>query len=120
MPDYKEVMSVLWRHSVEYIVVGGVSAALNGAPIVTIDIDIVHARSSANISRLMGALAELDAAYRDPGGRLIRPNESHLASPGHQLLKTRFGRRNYGETIAHLTAPTRPSGPARHNWSEST
>ena len=91
MLDYKEVFRVLSRHSVEYIVVGGVSAALNGAPIITLDLDLVHSRAPRNIAPLLAALAELDAVYRDPGGRMIHPNASHLISTGHQLLKTKCG-----------------------------
>jgi len=35
-------------------------------------------------------LADLDAVYRhDP--RRLAPAQSHLSSPGHQLLSTRFG-----------------------------
>lgn len=91
MLDYKEVFRTLSKHAVDYVVVGGVSAALNGAPIITLDLDLVHSRASCNIPRLLTALDELDATYRDPAGRIIRPNESHLVSAGHQLLKTKFG-----------------------------
>lgn len=91
MLDYKEMMRVLWRHSVDYIVVGGVSAALNGAPIVTLDLDIVHSRSPRNIPALATALTELEAVYRDPAETVLRPSESHLASSCHHLLKTRAG-----------------------------
>jgi hypothetical protein len=91
MLDYKEIIGVLANHSVDYIIVGGVSAALNGAPIVTLDLDVVHSCAPRNIAPLLAALSDLDASYRDPAGRMIRPNESHLVSPGHQLLKTRFG-----------------------------
>ena len=39
----------------------------------------------------MGALRELDAIYRSQPDRQLRPDESHLAGPGHQLLLTKFG-----------------------------
>jgi hypothetical protein len=41
------------------------------------------------IKRLLAALESLDAAAR--GGRGLRPDRSHLSSPGHLLLMTRFG-----------------------------
>ena len=59
------------RHDVEFIVVGGVAAVLGGAPISTFDLDIVHRRTTENVSRLVDALAEIDARYRDPGGRAV-------------------------------------------------
>jgi hypothetical protein len=56
----------------------------------TADLDIVHKRSAENVSRLLKVLAELDAVYRHDVRRL-RPAESHLMSPGHQLLATTYG-----------------------------
>lgn len=64
---------------------------LNGAPVNTFDLDIVHSRTPQNIARLLGALEELEAEYRYTGGRKLKPAESHLASKGHQLLITRCG-----------------------------
>ena len=89
-PDFLALLGVLDRHEVEHIVVGGVSARLNGAPIITDDLDIVHRRTKANVRRVLAALAELEAVYRsDPRG--LTPNETHLRGPGHQLLRTRHG-----------------------------
>lgn len=95
MPDSKqqflEILNVLARHRVEFIVVGGVSAVLYGAPLFTYDLDVVHARNSENITRLLSALDELGAIYRTQPERRLRPNESHLKGPGHQLLITKYG-----------------------------
>jgi hypothetical protein len=78
-------------HEVEFIVVGGVSAVLQGAPIATFDLDLVHSRDSENIERLLRALDSLEAIYRAQPERRIKPSAGHLSSPGHQLLLTRFG-----------------------------
>jgi len=86
-----EILKVLTRHRVDFIVVGGVSAVLHGAPVTTFDLDVVHARNPENIARLSTALEELEAVYRVQPERQLRPDESHLASPGHQLLLTKFG-----------------------------
>src|SRR5579864_1367767 len=91
MTRFREILRILATHNVDFIVVGGISAVLNGAPVNTLDLDIVHSRDTQNISRLLAALDELGAEYRDLGGRNLRPAESHLASKGHQLLLTRFG-----------------------------
>jgi hypothetical protein len=91
MTSFREVLRILATHKVEFIVVGGVSALLNGAPVNTLDLDIVHHREPENIARLLNALDELGAEYRFTGCRKLRPAESHLISKGHQLLITRFG-----------------------------
>jgi hypothetical protein len=90
-PRFLEILNVLTRHRVDFMIVGGVSAVLHGAPVTTFDLDVVHARNPENIARLLSALEELDAVYRAQPERQLRPDESHLASPGHQLLLTRFG-----------------------------
>ncbi|HVR21013.1 MAG TPA: hypothetical protein VMS65_14980 [Polyangiaceae bacterium] len=72
------------------MMVGGLAAVLQGAPIVTADVDILHRRTSENVQRLLAALQELDAVYRlDP--RRLKPTEAHLIGPGHALLSTKFG-----------------------------
>jgi hypothetical protein len=76
---------------VEFIVVGGVAAVLRGVPINTFDLDVVHSTELANVDRLLAALTELDAFYRFQPELRMRPDASHLRSPGHQLLITRFG-----------------------------
>ena len=90
-PDFLAILQTLAEHQVDFIVVGGVGAVLQGAPISTFDLDVVHSRTSENIDRLLAALRVLDARYRTTGTREIEPERSHLSSPGHQLLMTRFG-----------------------------
>jgi len=90
-PRFRDALEVFARHDVELIVVGGVAAVLGGAPMATFDLDVVHARTADNLERLGRALAELDARYRDPAGRLLRPAAADLAGPGHHLLLTRCG-----------------------------
>jgi hypothetical protein len=86
-----EILKVLTRHHVDFIIVDGVSAVLHGAPVTTFDLDVVHARDQENVVRLLAALEELEAVYRAQPERQLRPAESHLAGPGHQLLLTKFG-----------------------------
>ncbi|HEU4403337.1 MAG TPA: hypothetical protein VFT43_14665 [Candidatus Polarisedimenticolia bacterium] len=89
--DYLAILRALVEHHVDFIIVGGVCAVLHGAPIATFDLDVVHSRAPANVDRLLAALAWLDAHFRGQGGRPLTPDRSHLSSPGHQLLMTRFG-----------------------------
>ena len=88
---FLSVLRTLASHRVEFIVVGGVAAVLEGAPINTFDLDVVHSTSPENVARLVPALEELDAFYRIQPQRRLPPGQSHLASQGHQLLATRYG-----------------------------
>jgi predicted nucleotidyltransferase len=76
---------------VDFIIVGGVCAVLHGAPVTTFDLDLVHSRSSQNLSNLMSALNELDAFYRGWVDQQLKPKRSHLLSSGRQLLMTKAG-----------------------------
>jgi hypothetical protein len=55
--DFLAVIHALIEHGVDFIVVGGVSAVLEGAPMSTFDLDIVHSRNLDNVLRLSTALA---------------------------------------------------------------
>lgn len=56
MIDFVGMLRVLTEHRVEFIVVGGVAATLHGSARSTQDLDVVYARSSNNLSRLVAAL----------------------------------------------------------------
>ena len=85
-----KIITTLVRHEVEFIIVGGMAGVLQGAPLHTIDLDIVYARTEDNMGRLSAALQELAAVFRtDP--RRLAPKESHLRSDGHKLLETNQG-----------------------------
>lgn len=88
-PRYRNLLRALAEARVEFIVVGGVAGVLQGAPIVTFDLDLVHRRTPENVQRLLGVLEALHARYRDP--RDLLPTASHLLGPGHNLLATDHG-----------------------------
>jgi hypothetical protein len=85
------LLAVLRRHRVRFVLVGGVAAVVEGAPLSTLDVDVVHDRSSNNVRRLMGALAELAAHYRTRPELNRAPTQADLSGPGHHLLATKFG-----------------------------
>jgi predicted nucleotidyltransferase len=89
--DFGKILRILTDYKVEFIVVGAVSAVLQGAPINTFDLDVVHRRTPDNIERLLKVIDVLDAYYRLQPSRRLKPNASHLSSPGHQLLMTTCG-----------------------------
>jgi hypothetical protein len=89
--NFLAALLVLREKDVEFMVVGGLAAVLNGAPIHTYDLDIVPARDEKNLAKLLQALDSLDAIYRMQPSRRLKPDASHLRSPGHQNLLTNCG-----------------------------
>jgi hypothetical protein len=69
--DYRpdEVVRLLGKHGVRYVLIGGLAAVTHGAPLVTQDVDVCHARDGENLERLASALHEVNAELRgaDPG-----------------------------------------------------
>jgi hypothetical protein len=87
---FADILRLLAAEKVEFLVVGMTAGILHGAPVTTLDLDVVHRRTPENVARLLRVLSGLEAVYRhDP--RRIRPAESHLLSPGHQILTTALG-----------------------------
>ena len=62
--DTPEVIRVLARHCVDFIIVGGQAGVLLGSPIVTWDFDACYERSTENLGRLVAALKDLQARLR--------------------------------------------------------
>ncbi len=89
-PSFREILELLNKYEVEYIVVGGVAAVIQGAPITTFDLDALVRISDDNASRLSLALDELDARYREHQST-IKPTKEDILAGGHLLLLTRAG-----------------------------
>jgi hypothetical protein len=111
--DLDALLLALADAGVEFIVVGGAAAVLHGAPTATQDLDIVHRRTPENIDRLLALLERLDAYFREPGQRQLRPAREHLAGQGQLNLSTTLGPidplcrlhdgRGYDELAPHTT-----------------
>ena len=54
----------LTRHGVDFVVVGGIAAALHGSERNTFDLDVCPAQDAANLDALGGALIEIDVRLR--------------------------------------------------------
>jgi hypothetical protein len=63
-PDLLGFVRVLSGGGVEYIIVGGVAAGIHGALRTTLDLDVVYARDSQNVARLVAALDPLHPYLR--------------------------------------------------------
>ena len=89
--DFRTSLRILSEGGVRFIVVGGVASVLNGASVNTFDLDIVPSRDEENVARLLRVLDVVDAIYRFQPTRRIKPDASHLSSPGHKNLTTKYG-----------------------------
>ena len=110
--DLPALVAKLCDAGVEFIIVGGTSAVLQGAPITTNDLDIVHRRTPENVARLLAVLLQLDATMRyDFAHRGLRPTAEMLAGRGQINLSTSLGPidplceldagQGYDELLAH-------------------
>lgn len=87
--SFRHILETLEAHGVEYVVVGGVAAVLQGAPVTTFDIDALVKVDPQNSGRLLKALTDLDARFREHDS--LRPTAADVAAGGHMLLLTRSG-----------------------------
>ena len=60
----ERILEVLAAHRVDYVMIGGLAAAIHGSDLVTGDIDITPATDDENLARLSSALDELEARIR--------------------------------------------------------
>ena len=96
LPEYEfgEILRVLKKHEVRFIVIGAIAAIAQGYPLNTQDIDITPSRDPANLERLAAALEELDARLRvaDDGGGVAFPIDGQmLAGADMWTLRTPHG-----------------------------
>ena len=87
--SFFRILKVLESHGVEYVVVGGVAAVLQGAPVTTFDIDALVKIDATNADRLLTALVALEARFREHGA--LRPTRDDVLAGGHLLLMTNSG-----------------------------
>lgn len=76
---------------IEFILVGGMAAVAQGAPVSTFDLDIVYRQTDKNTKKLLRFLKSIDAYQRRPDDKVIEPDQRDLKGKGHLLLTTRFG-----------------------------
>jgi len=102
------LIAVLNRHGVEFVVIGGIAAGLQGAIWATADLDICHSRSQANLRRLATALADLEAVPVGVADQVVVPLDGRMLGRAEVwTLETRLGRLDcLAEPAAGLTFET--------------
>jgi len=61
-----QIAALLDRHALEAVLIGNAAAALQGAPVTTIDIDFLFRKTPANLKKLKAIAKELDATLLRP------------------------------------------------------
>jgi hypothetical protein len=89
--DLTTLLERLLAANVEFVLVGGLAAVVQGAPLTTFDVDVVHRRTEENVDRLLAFLASIGARYRNRPDPPLPPNRSALLGPGHSLFMTDLG-----------------------------
>ena len=89
--ELSSILEELLKANIKFILVGGLAAVIQGAPITTLDVDIVYDRSSENITKLLAFLKSINACYRRPDDKVILPKENDFLTMGHRLFTTRLG-----------------------------
>ena len=92
MIDFARLFGALSKGRVEFILVGGVAATVHGSSRLTQDVDIVYARTDANLKRLVTALKPLRPYLRGapPGLPFVWSGET-LCAGLNFTLTTRAG-----------------------------
>lgn len=88
----KPLLETLERHSVDFVVVGGVAGLAQGSSYPTFDLDVAYARDPANLRRLANALAAIGVTLRGaPPDLPFQPDAQTLANGANFTFDTEFG-----------------------------
>jgi len=109
--DLGAILEGLVEAGVDFILVGGLAAVVQGAPVTTMDVDIVHNQTPENIARLIDYLESIGAFHRRPDDKVMKPRKGDISGKGHALFTTRLGPidvlagieegRAYGDLLEH-------------------
>lgn len=92
MTDFAALLKRLNAGGVEFIIVGGVAAAVHGASRLTLDLDIVYLRSPENVLRLVRSLEDLHPYLRGaPPGLPFRFDSETVERGLNFTLSTTLG-----------------------------
>ncbi len=92
MIEFPQVIELLSREKVEFVVIGGAAMKLHGSAYVTQDLDICYNRSAENIRRLVKAFEPFHPALRGaPEGLPFRFDEETVRRGLNFTLATDLG-----------------------------
>jgi predicted nucleotidyltransferase len=90
--NFAEILPLLVKHGVQFIVIGGGAAIAHGWAATTYDVDVVYARDPKNLEHLVAALAPHQPYLRGaPPGLPFRWDEKTLQAGLNFTLTTSLG-----------------------------
>lgn len=103
-----ELLQLLDRYAVRYVVVGGLAATVHGATRVTFDLDLVPEWTDENLDRLASALSAAEAELQAPDSRtrIVFPIDAQSLRP----LEVSTWRTRLGDLDVIIGTPTATRG----------
>jgi predicted nucleotidyltransferase len=91
-PNFREILPLLARNQVRFILIGGGAAIAHGSAKITYDVDLVYARDAENIRFLVNALRPYASYLRGaPPGLPFRLDEATVRAGLNFTLTTTLG-----------------------------
>lgn len=92
MAESNEILRRLVNGGVEFIIIGGVAAALHGSTVPTDDVDICAPMARDNLVKLITAFADKHPKWRfRPDMAEVKPDDSYLGQLKNVYLRTDLG-----------------------------
>lgn len=92
-PNFREILPLLLRHNVRFVVIGGGAGIAHGLARSTFDVDVVYARDAENIRNLATALQSHQPYLRGaPPGLPFRWDERTIEAGLNFTLTTSLGK----------------------------
>lgn len=86
------LFKLLQDHKVDFVVIGGIAAAIHGSPSVTQDLDVCYSLGPENLEKLAAALKAGEAKLRGaPDDLPFQLDAATLLAGDHFTFSTKFG-----------------------------
>lgn len=89
--DPARIFAELFRHGVDFVLVGGLAAQTHGNTRMTNDVDLIPAPDRENLGRLADALQALDARTLNPGSEGLEVDAGMLPRATIWQFETPYG-----------------------------
>ena len=97
--DLNALLKGLSKARIEFILVGGIAAVVQGAPLTTFDLDIVHRQTDENIQKLMKFLESVEIEFKGHNVQVLNLEAMVALKRGTEIPKEQYQLRIYEETL---------------------